>query len=93
MNISQIFIPLFSQLWWIILLFSAAVLFKVFKPFLKGKVGELAALGRTADNTNDENGVDIIKAEYDNHFKEKGAIFYWINDVIFMIAISYINFF
>ena len=42
MNISQIFIPLFSQLWWIILLFAAAVLFKVFKPFLKGKVGELA---------------------------------------------------
>lgn len=29
-------------MWWIILLFAAAVLFKVFKPFLKGKVGELA---------------------------------------------------
>jgi len=42
MNISQIFIPLFSQLWWIILLFAGAVLFKIFKPFLKGKVGELA---------------------------------------------------
>ena len=44
MNISQIFIPLFSQLWWIILLFAAAVLFKIFKPFLKGKVGELAVV-------------------------------------------------
>lgn len=42
MNIAQIFSPLFSQLWWLILLLAAAGLFKVFMPFLKGKIGEFA---------------------------------------------------
>ncbi|QXW26579.1 NERD domain-containing protein [Acinetobacter johnsonii] len=42
MNIAQIFSPLFSQLWWLILLFAAAGLFKIFTPFLKGKIGEFA---------------------------------------------------
>ncbi len=42
MNIAQIFSPLFSQLWWLILLLVAAGLFKIFTPFLKGKIGEFA---------------------------------------------------
>lgn len=41
-NISQIFGPLFSQLWWIVLLFIVIGLFKAFKPFIKGKLGEFA---------------------------------------------------
>lgn len=41
-NISQIFVPLFSQLWWIILLFIAIGAFKAFKPFIKGKIGEFS---------------------------------------------------
>lgn len=40
MSISQIFAPLLSQLWWLILLAAALALFKVFKPLLKGKMGE-----------------------------------------------------
>lgn len=41
-NITQILGPLFSQLWWIILVFIAIGLFKVFKPSIKGKMGEFA---------------------------------------------------
>jgi hypothetical protein len=40
--IAQIFTPLLSTLGWILLLFIAVALFKVFKPFLKGKMGEFA---------------------------------------------------
>ena len=40
--ISQILAPLFSQLWWVIPLFLIIGVFKVFKPFLKGKMGEFA---------------------------------------------------
>ena len=36
------FAPLLSQLWWIILLFWVVGAIKVFKPFLKGKMGEFA---------------------------------------------------
>lgn len=42
MNISQMFAPLFSMLWWIIPLFLVAGAIKAFKPFLKGKLGEFA---------------------------------------------------
>lgn len=42
MNTSQILAPLFSQLWWMIPLFLIVGAIKVFKPFLKGKVGEFA---------------------------------------------------
>ena len=40
--ISQILAPLFSQLWWVIPLLLIIGAFKVFKPFLKGKMGEFA---------------------------------------------------
>ena len=40
--IAQIFAPLLSTFWWILLLFIAVALFKAFKPFLKGKMGEFA---------------------------------------------------
>ena len=42
MNTSQILAPLFSQLWWMIPLFLIVGAIKAFKPFLKGKMGELA---------------------------------------------------
>lgn len=41
-SISQIFAPLFSQLWWMIPLFMIFGAIKAFKPFLKGKMGEFA---------------------------------------------------
>ena len=34
--------PLFAQMWWVILLIFIAAAFKVFKPILKGKFGEFA---------------------------------------------------
>ena len=40
--IAQIFAPLLSTFGWILLLFIAIVLFKAFKPILKGKMGEFA---------------------------------------------------
>ncbi|MHA3893561.1 nuclease-related domain-containing protein [Acinetobacter sp. GXMZU3951] len=40
--ISQIFTPLLSTFWWILLLFIVVAVFKAFKPFLKGKMGEFA---------------------------------------------------
>lgn len=40
--IAQIFAPLWSIFGWILLLFIAIALFKAFKPFLKGKMGEFA---------------------------------------------------
>lgn len=40
--IAQIFAPLLSTFGWILLLFIAIALFKAFKPFLKGKMGEFA---------------------------------------------------
>ena len=40
--IAQIFASLWSTLGWILLLFIAVALFKAFKPFLKGKMGEFA---------------------------------------------------
>lgn len=40
--IAQIFAPLWSTLGWMLLLFIAIALFKAFKPFLKGKMGEFA---------------------------------------------------
>ncbi|WP_374529661.1 nuclease-related domain-containing protein [Acinetobacter sp.] len=40
--IAQIFAPLWSTFGWILLLFIAVALFKAFKPFLKGKMGEFA---------------------------------------------------
>ncbi|OTG89162.1 nuclease-related domain-containing protein [Acinetobacter sp. ANC 3813] len=41
MNTTQMFAPLYSMLWWIIPLFLIAGAWKAFKPFIKGKVGEL----------------------------------------------------
>ncbi len=38
----QIFAQLISTLWWLPLFFIIAILFKIFKPFLKGKFGEFA---------------------------------------------------
>ena len=40
--ISQIFTSLLSTFGWILLLFIAIAVFKAFKPFLKGKMGEFA---------------------------------------------------
>ena len=40
--IAQIFAPLLSNLGWIVLLLVAITLVKLFKPFLKGKIGEFA---------------------------------------------------
>lgn len=42
MNSIQIFDPLFSILWWMIPLILIAGAIQVFKPFLKGKMGEFA---------------------------------------------------
>ena len=42
MNISQIFAPLISMLWWVIPVLLIVGAIKVFKPFLKGKIGEFA---------------------------------------------------
>ena len=38
----QIFSQFISMLWWLPLFFIVAALFKIFKPFLKGKFGEFA---------------------------------------------------
>ncbi|WP_313033488.1 nuclease-related domain-containing protein [Acinetobacter sp.] len=40
--LSQIFAQLGSSFWWIILVFIVIGILKAFKPFIKGKVGELA---------------------------------------------------
>jgi hypothetical protein len=40
--IAQIFAPLLSTFWWILLLFIVIGIIKAFKPFLKGKMGEFA---------------------------------------------------
>jgi Nuclease-related domain len=40
--LSQIFAQLGASFWWIILVFIVIGIFKAFKPFIKGKVGELA---------------------------------------------------
>ena len=40
--IAQIFAPLLSTFWWILLLFIAIGIIKAFKPYLKGKMGEFA---------------------------------------------------
>ena len=40
--IAQIFTPLLSTFWWILLLFIAIGIIKAFKPYLKGKMGEFA---------------------------------------------------
>ncbi|MDI1222889.1 MULTISPECIES: nuclease-related domain-containing protein [Acinetobacter] len=40
--LAQIFAPLLSNLGWIVLLLVAITLVKLFKPFLKGKIGEFA---------------------------------------------------
>ncbi|WP_180165014.1 nuclease-related domain-containing protein [Acinetobacter sp. YH12049] len=42
MNISQIFAPLISTLWWLIPLLLIVGAIKAFKPYLKGKMGEFA---------------------------------------------------
>jgi len=38
----QLLSPLWSSLGWILLLFFGVMIFKLFKPFLKGKLGEFA---------------------------------------------------
>lgn len=40
--IAQIFVPLLSTFWWILLLFIVIGIIKAFKPYLKGKMGEFA---------------------------------------------------
>lgn len=40
--IAQIFAPLLSTFWWILLLFIVIGILKAFKPYLKGKMGEFA---------------------------------------------------
>ncbi|MFU9046114.1 nuclease-related domain-containing protein [Acinetobacter tibetensis] len=40
--IAQIFAPLLSTFWWILLLFIVIGIIKAFKPYLKGKMGEFA---------------------------------------------------
>jgi ATP-dependent Lon protease len=42
--IAQIFAPLLSTFWWILLLFIVIGIIKAFKPFLKGKMGEFAVV-------------------------------------------------
>lgn len=42
MNISQIFAPFISTLWWLIPLLLIVGTIKAFKPYLKGKMGEFA---------------------------------------------------
>lgn len=39
---TQILGQLWSSLWWVLLLFIGLIVFKLFKPFLKGKLGEFA---------------------------------------------------
>lgn len=39
---TQILGQLWSSLWWVLLLFIGSIVFKLFKPFLKGKLGEFA---------------------------------------------------
>ena len=41
-NTSQIFSQIFSQLWWMLLIIIAIGVFKAFKPYFKGKLGEFA---------------------------------------------------
>ncbi len=41
MNISQIFVPFISTLWWLIPLLLIVGAIKAFKPYLKGKWGSL----------------------------------------------------
>ncbi|MCJ8163058.1 nuclease-related domain-containing protein [Acinetobacter zhairhuonensis] len=53
--IAQIFTPLLSTLGWILLLFIAVALFKVFKPFLKGKMGEFAVSAHVKLYLNQDN--------------------------------------
>jgi len=38
----QLLSPLWSSLGWILLLFFGVIIFKLFKPFFKGKLGEFA---------------------------------------------------
>ncbi len=38
----QLLSPFWSSLGWILLLFFGVMIFKLFKPFLKGKLGEFA---------------------------------------------------
>ena len=40
--INQIFTPLLSTFWWLVLVLIIITLIKFFKPFLKGKLGEFA---------------------------------------------------
>lgn len=40
--INQIFTPLLSTFWWVVLVLIIITLIKFFKPFLKGKLGEFA---------------------------------------------------
>ncbi|CAM9101267.1 nuclease-related domain-containing protein [Acinetobacter bereziniae] len=40
--INQIFTPLLSTFWWVVLVLIVITLIKLFKPFLKGKLGEFA---------------------------------------------------
>lgn len=40
--INQIFTPLLSTFWWVVLVLIVITLIKFFKPFLKGKLGEFA---------------------------------------------------
>lgn len=42
--IAQIFAPLLSTFWWILLLFIVIGIIKAFKPYLKGKMGEFAVV-------------------------------------------------
>lgn len=41
-NTSQIFSQMFSQLWWMLLVIIPIRVFKAFKPYFKGKLGEFA---------------------------------------------------
>ncbi|WP_151811068.1 nuclease-related domain-containing protein [Acinetobacter bereziniae] len=40
--VNQIFTPLLSTFWWVVLVLIVITLIKLFKPFLKGKLGEFA---------------------------------------------------
>lgn len=51
----QLFLPIVSQLWWVILLFIMIALFSAFKPFLKGKFGEFAVSAHVKLYLNKEN--------------------------------------
>nr|WP_171522762.1 nuclease-related domain-containing protein [Acinetobacter lanii] len=41
-NTSQIFSQIFSQLWWMLLIIIPIGVFRAFKPYFKGKLGEFA---------------------------------------------------